>query len=155
MPLRIALAVLVLFAGACTSLSSLEPPEVRVTGIRSVAGSEGSLEQRFEVELNVLNPNNKEIVVDGVDFELDLNSRRLARGVSSQRFTLPALGEAQTTIVVATSITDVLRHLYELGREQPDRLDYRVRGKLHLGSGFVRTIPFDRSGTIGSGEARL
>jgi len=155
MPLRIALAVLVLFAGACTSLSSLEPPEVRVTGIRSVAGSEGSLEQRFEVELNVLNPNNKEIVVDGVDFTLDLNSRRLARGVSSQGFTLPALGEAQTKIVVATSITDVLRHLYELGREQPDRLDYRVRGKLHLGSGFVRTIPFDRSGTIGSGEARL
>jgi len=155
MPLRIALAVLVLFAGACTSLASLEPPEVRVTGIRSVPGSEGSFEQRFEVELNVLNPNNREIDVDGVDFELDVNSRRLARGVSSQGFTLPALGEAQTTIVVATSITDVLRHLYELSREKPEQLDYRIRGKLHLGSGFVRTIPFDRSGRVGSEASSL
>jgi LEA14-like dessication related protein len=149
MRLRLAALSACLLAAGCAGLSSVEPPEVRVTGVRSVAAGEADLEQRFAVELNVLNPNNREISVDGVDFELDLNGRRLARGVSSEGFTLPALGEARTTIVVATSITDVLRHLFELSREEPGQLDYRIRGKLHLADGFLRTIPFDRSGTIG------
>ena len=149
MRLSLLIALLALLAAGCASLSSLEPPEVRVTNVRSVPAERGSIEQRFAVELNLLNPNNRAVDVDGVDFELDLNGRRLARGVSADSFTLPALGEAKTTVVVATSITDVLRQVYELSREQPEELEYRIRGKLHLGSGFLRTIPFDRSGTLG------
>lgn len=149
MRLRLSTILIVILAAGCASLSGLEPPEVRVTGLRSLPDHTSALEQRFAVELNVLNPNDREIAVDGVDFELQLNDRRLARGVSSNGFVLPALGEAKTTVVVATSLTDVLQQVLELSRERPDRLDYRIRGKLHLASGFIRTIPFDRSGTLG------
>lgn len=149
MRLSLLVSLLVLLAAGCASLSSLEPPEVRVTNVRPVPAERGSLEQRFAVELNLLNPNHRAVEVDGMDFELDLNGRRLARGVSSDGFTLPALGETRTTVVVTTSITDVLRQVYELSREQPAQLEYRVRGKLYLGSGFLRTIPFDRSGNLG------
>ena len=146
--LRVLALALALLAAGCASLSSLEAPEVRVTAVRSVPAERGSLEQRFAVDLNVLNPNNRAIDVEGVDFELDLNGSRLARGVSSEGFSLPALGEASTTVVVSTSLTDVFRQVLQLGREQPEALEYRVRGKLHLGSGFVRTLPFERSGTL-------
>lgn len=146
--LRVLALALALLAAGCASLSSLEAPEVRVTAVRSVPAERGSLEQRFAVDLNVLNPNNRAIDVDGVDFELDLNGSRLARGVSSEGFSLPALGEASTTVVVSTSLTDVFRQVLQLGRAQPESLEYRVRGKLHLGSGFVRTLPFERSGTL-------
>ncbi|MEJ2514182.1 MAG: LEA type 2 family protein [Gammaproteobacteria bacterium] len=138
---------LLVLAG-CASLTSLEPPEVRVTDVRGMPRESSGLEQRFAVGLNVLNPNNREILVDGMDFELELNGRQLARGVSSEAFVLPALGEAGTTVTVSTSLVNVFGQLLELGRTQPDRLEYRIRGKLHLGSGMVRTIPFDRTGTL-------
>lgn len=140
-------AVNLLTAAGCASLASLEPPDVRVTDLRGLS-SDGGLEQRFVVGLNVLNPNNRDIEVDGVDFELELNGRRLARGVSSEGFTLPALGEAATTVTVSTSVVSLFGQLLELGRQQPDRLEYRIQGKLHLGSGLVRTIPFDRTGSL-------
>lgn len=138
-----------LLASACASLASLEPPEVRVSSLKMLENEPGMLEQRFEVGLRVLNPNNRDIAVDGVDFELDVNDRRLARGVSSEGFTLPALGEMTTSVVVTTSLLDLLRQAYNLSLRGGETLDYQLNGRLHLASGLVRTIPFDYSGTLG------
>jgi LEA14-like dessication related protein len=138
-----------LLVSACASLASLEPPEVRVSSLRVLESDPGTLEQRFEVGLRVLNPNNRDIAVDGVDFELDVNDRRLARGLSSEGFTLPALGETTTTVVVTTSLLDLLRQAYDLSQRGGQSLDYQLNGKLHLASGLVRTIPFDYAGKLG------
>lgn len=138
-----------LLVSACASLASLEPPEVRVSSLKMLENDPGTLEQRFEVGLRVLNPNNRDIAVDGVDFELDVNDRRLARGVSSEGFTLPALGETTTSVVVTTSLLDLLRQAYNLSLRGGETLDYQLNGRLHLASGLARTIPFDYSGTLG------
>ena len=142
-----ALAVLLVGAG-CAAVTPLEAPEVQVTRLELLEPMPGSLEQRFAVGLRVINPNNRGITVDGLDFELDLNDRRLARGVSNQRFELPRLGEAETTVVVTTSVLDILRQALELGQRRAAPMAYRLRGRLHLGSGFVRSIPFDSRGAL-------
>jgi LEA14-like dessication related protein len=145
---RLLFALLLLVSAGCASMATLEAPEVQLTRIQVLEPLPGSLEQRFEVGLRVINPNNRAVTVDGLDFELDLNERRLARGVSNQRFELPRLGEAETSILVTTSVLDVLRQAMALGSRPDAPMDYRLRGRLHLGSGFVRSIPFDHRGLL-------
>lgn len=145
---RIAALFVLLSLGACTGLSSLEPPEVQVTSLEMLAPAPGALEQRFAVGLRLVNPNNRGISIDGLDFELEVNGQRLARGVTNRAFELPPLGEAETSVVVTTSVFDILRQAVQLSERLEQTLDYRLRGRLHLGSGFVRTVPFDRSGKL-------
>lgn len=144
----LAVLALCLAAAGCATLGTLEAPELKVTSFRVLEQEAGSLEQRFAVGLRVINPNNRDIEVDGLDFSLDLNGRRLARGVSNENFTLPRLGEAETTVVVSTSLLDVLRQAVQLGQRQDEQLEYRLRGKLHLGGLLLRSIPFDHSGKL-------
>ncbi|NGP53302.1 LEA type 2 family protein [Thioalkalivibrio sp. XN8] len=144
----LAVLALCLAAAGCTTLSALESPELKVTSFRVLEQEPGSLEQRFAVGLRVINPNNRDIQVDGLDFSLDLNGRRLARGVSNDSFNLPRLGEAETTVVVSTSLVDVLRQAVQLGQRSEEEFEYRLRGKLHLGGMFLRSIPFDHSGRL-------
>lgn len=145
---RLAVVVLLLAAAGCASITSLQAPEVRVTSLQMLESAQGSLEQRFAVGLCLTNPNNRAIDVDGLDFELELNGKRLARGVSDNAFELPRLGEAETLVVVTTSVFDVLRQALDIAGRSDATMDYRVKGRLHLGSGFVRTIPFDHEGRI-------
>lgn len=145
---RLLLALAILAAAGCASVAPLAAPEVQLTSLRVLEPMPGSLEQRFEVGLRVINPNNRAVTLDGLDFELDVNQRRLARGVSNQRFELPQLGEAETSVIVTTSLLDVLRQAMALASGPGEPVDYRLRGRLHLGSGFVRSIPFDHRGTL-------
>lgn len=147
-PARLAVACLLLALAGCASVTALEPPEIHVTGLAMLEPAPGSLEQRFLVNLRLINPNNRSVAIDGLDFELDLNDRRLARGVSNHAFELPRLGESETSVVVTTSVLDLLGQALALGSRKGTSMDYRLRGRLHLGSGFVRTVPFDHRGQL-------
>lgn len=145
---RFAAAAVLLAAAGCANLAALQAPDVQVTSLQLLEPAPGSLEQRFAVGLRLINPNNRALAVDGLDFELELNDRRLARGVTNRAFDLPRLGEAETSVIVTTSVFDVLRQAVELGSRRETAMDYRLRGRLHLGSGFVRTVPFDHRGKL-------
>lgn len=139
----LALLLVATILTGCASMQSLEPPEVRVVSLRPVTGT--LIEQQFEVGLALLNPNNKDIAIDGLDFELEINGNRLARGVSADGFTLPRLGETRTAVLVTTSMLSVLRQAIAL--TGAETLDYRVLGRVHLG-GIGGTLRFDESGTL-------
>lgn len=145
---RLAVLLAILVVAGCASITSLQAPDVQVTSLQLLESAQGSLEQRFAVGLRLTNPNNRALAVDGLDFELELNDRRLARGVTNRAFELPRLGEAETSVIVTTSVFDLLRQAVELGSRRETPMDYRLRGRLHLGSGFVRSVPFDHSGTL-------
>ncbi|KPK61493.1 MAG: hypothetical protein AMJ59_00220 [Gammaproteobacteria bacterium SG8_31] len=75
-PLLGLVAVATGLLAACVGLRNLEAPDVVVTAIRPVDAT--LLEQRFEVDLRIYNPNNRDLPIDGVDFELAINESRLA-----------------------------------------------------------------------------
>lgn len=135
----------VLTATACTGLRNLESPEVVLVGLRPLDST--LLEQRFEVDLRIYNPNNRDLDIDGIDFELDVNGQRLARAAGANAFLLPRLGEAETSLIVSTSLISVARQLMAL--EQARALNYRLKGRVHLGSAFGISLPFERSGQLG------
>jgi LEA14-like dessication related protein len=145
---RAATLALLLTATGCASVTALEPPQVEVTSVSFLEPMPGSLEQRFAVGLRLLNPNNRALAIDGLDFDLDLNDRRLASGVTNQPFELPRLGQAETSVIVTTSVREVLRQALDLGTRLDAPMDYRVRGRVHLGTGFIRSVPFDYRGRL-------
>ena len=147
MPLRslACAAALLLCAGCAGSTWGLEAPEVFLIGLEPHAA--GSLEQRFEIRLRVLNPNDRALHVNGVDFTLEVNGARLARGVGSEEIEIPRLGDAVLTVIASTTVFDLLRQALRAGEH--DALHYELRGRIFL-AGTVRRLSFTRSGVLGA-----
>lgn len=100
-------------------------------------------EQRLKVDLRVRNPNNIDLLVTGMDFRLDLNGKRLARGLTNREFTVPRLGETVVSLETTTSTLDVVRQV--LGLRNVETLTYGITGLLHRNEGG---LPFENSGVL-------
>ena len=141
--LMVLCCALPLLLAACASLGGMEPPEVSVVGLEPRPG--GPLEQRFAVELRVLNPNERDLRVDGIDFTLEVNGSRLTRGVSSQEVTIPRLGEALLTVTATTTVFDLLRQA--MNAADATELTYELHGRVFV-AGSPARLSFSRSGRI-------
>jgi LEA14-like dessication related protein len=139
-------AVLFLLAIGCASLRAYdyEPPEVHLVDLRPIQG--GLFEQRVRLDLRVVNPNDRELAARGLDLELELNQRPFARGVSRERFQVPALGEARVSVEASTSTIDLLQQVVGLG--QPRSFDYRLHGRMFV-DGASDGLAFDQTGRRG------
>ncbi len=136
--------VALLALAACTRLGGAEPPQVHLTDIRLLPG--GLLEQRFQVDLRLGNPNDFDLELDGLTFEVELNDRPFARGLSNQSVTVPRLGEAQLRVVASTTLIDVVQQMLVLG-ERSD-LSYRIAGVVYLRGMTTRKLPYETSGNL-------
>lgn len=135
------LVVVVSMAGCAGWLSKGEPPEVLVTNITPLEST--AFEQRLQIDVRVRNPNDYDLQVTGVDFRLDLNGKRLARGVSNKEFTVPRLSDAVVSIETSTSMLDIARQV--VGFRQSDALTYGISGLFYLPSG---KLPFESRGVL-------
>ncbi|HMA89668.1 MAG TPA: LEA type 2 family protein [Burkholderiales bacterium] len=136
---RILLLLLVL-AGCVTA----PPPDVFVIDLEPLEG--GGLEQRVKVDLRIQNPSTQPISAAGMSLRLIINGQPLARGVSNERFTVPPLGEATTSIVTSTTLIDLLRQAYRA--QERTSLEYRLEGKLYLDSPPGRSLSFETEGRL-------
>ncbi len=139
---RIAFLLFALLATGCASLLfNAEPPEVLVTNITPLEAT--LFEQKLKVDIRVRNPNHFELNVTGLDFTLNLNGKRLARGLANQAVTIPRLGDAILSVNTTTSTLEVMRQLLSLHKQQGMR--YQITGVLHLDG---TRLPFDTEGVI-------
>lgn len=118
-----------------------EPPEVLVTNVTPLDAT--MFEQRLRVDLRVRNPNDFDYHLTGIDFTLNLNGKRLARGLGSKEVMIPRLDDAVMTIDTSTSTLDIMRQLLQLSQKQ--ELTYDIKGVLH---GTEGRSPFTNSGTL-------
>jgi LEA14-like dessication related protein len=118
-----------------------EPPEVLVTNITPLEGT--AFEQRLQVDLRIRNPNDFDLLLTGIDFTLNLNGKRLARGLGNTAITVPRLSDAVVSVQTSTSTLDVVRQLLSFSQTQD--LSYDITGRLHLKDGH---LPFDTSGIL-------
>ncbi|HET9577623.1 MAG TPA: LEA type 2 family protein [Usitatibacter sp.] len=142
---RFVWTVLVALLASCAALPALDPPRVRVADIREVS-IEG-WELRLLVELRVQNPNGLAIDYDGVDVKLDLQGRTVATGVSGERGSVPAYGEALVALPMRVSLLDLGRQALRMFRDgTPERLHYTLEGK--LGSPLFGATRFHAEGEL-------
>ncbi|HBR50283.1 MAG TPA: hypothetical protein DEA71_09375 [Nitrospira sp.] len=134
--------VLTLLLPGCASwFIKGEPPEVLVTNVTPLDAT--MFEQRLRVDLRVRNPNDFDYHLTGIDFTLNLNGKRLARGLASKEMTIPRLGDAVMTIETSTSTLDIMRQLLQFSQKQ--ELTYDIKGVLH---GTEGRLPFTNAGTL-------
>lgn len=133
--------VTLLFPGCASWFIKGEPPEVLVTNVTPLDAT--LFEQRLRVDLRVRNPNDFDYHLTGIDFTLNLNGKRLARGLGSKEVTIPRLGDAVMTIDTTTSTLDIVRQLLELSQKQ--ELTYDIKGVLY---GTEGRLPFTNAGTL-------
>lgn len=136
-------AILVVLTG-CAALDETKPPQVTLSDIRMLQG--GLLEQRFQLDLRIRNPNDFDLPIDGLAFALELNGQEFADGVSNQRVTVPRLGEAVVPVTASTTLLHMVQQALRLG-ERAD-LDYRLSGDVFLAGLTRRAVPFERSGRL-------
>lgn len=135
------MVTLAALSGCASWFAKGEVPEVLVTNITPLDST--PFEQRLRIDLRVRNPNDYELQVTGMDIRLDLNGKRLARGLGNQAFTVPRLSDSVVTIETTTSTLDVVRQV--LGLRKVQALSYEISDMLHLKDG---RLPFKNSGVL-------
>ncbi len=130
-------------AGCANVPGRLEPLSVTLSDIRPE--SVGLLEQEYAVKIRVQNPNQAGVALTGLSYQIDLNGKPFAKGVSRQDVTVPGFGEVVLEGKAVGSLSGILGQIGELqkGRE---RVTYRLFGKLGVRGGSA--IPFDSQGAI-------
>lgn len=139
--LLLLMVTLAALSGCASWFAKGEIPDVLLTNITPLDST--PFEQRLKIDLRVRNPNDYELQVTGMDIRLDLNGKRLARGLGNQAFTVPRLSDSVVTIETTTSTLDVVRQV--LGLRTVQALSYEISGVLHLKDG---RLPFDNSGVL-------
>ncbi len=115
--------------GACASMPGRDPPQVTVAGIEPLQGQ--GMELRLLVKLRVQNPNDAEIVYNGVALEMDVQGKSFASGVSPEGGTVPRFGETVISVPVTISAFRMIRQA--IGIMQGDgthKIQYEMKGKL-------------------------
>ena len=136
--------VLAMLSGCAALPGTMEPLNVTLADVKPAQF--GLLEQEYAMKIRVQNPNGREIPVQGLSFALDLNSKPFAKGVSSQAVTIPAFGEVLLDVKAISTLGGLLDQLGTLREGPPERITYRLQGRLAPGGGS--SLPFDSSGAL-------
>lgn len=143
---KVPVLMVVLLLAGCASLGGYrDPPRVSLVSIEPLDMT--LLEQRYALQLRILNPNDVALPVSGLNYSIEINRREFAYGVSRQSVTIPAHGEALLDVEVISNLLSLMRQVQELGAGGKQVIEYRLSGKLSLDHSPVR-MPFDYSGEL-------
>jgi len=132
------LSALVLLSACAGWSSRMEPLSVTLSDIQP--GEMGLLEQEYLIKIRVQNPNNVEIPVSGLSYRIELNGKYFAKGVSKQDVTIPAFGEVVLDATAIGSLSGIMSQVAQFQKGMPDKVSYRLSGKLASPSW---SYPFD------------
>ena len=141
----------VLFLAACSALPfNAVAPRVSVADIS--LKSLGLLEQKFDLGLRVANPNDFDFRIEAVDFELEVNGRPFARGLTRLTTLVAA---TSSSVVRVDAITQSKSLIEQVKTLSPDALKvgvpYRITGRVKIDKSS-NWLPFEHKGVYG-GEA--
>ena len=135
---------------ACVDTPRLVAPVVAVDSVRleRITGTEA----RFDVMLNLRNPNAREIAVDAIDANVTVDDVPVGSATLKSPLRLPANGDAMAILQARAGLSAVLRIAADFGQRaleqkgtgQPTQVRYAVSGIAAFEGGW--SIPFSRSG---------
>jgi len=143
---------LCLILSACSSLplSDPIPPEVSVDRFR--LGKLSLRKQEVHLRLKVDNPNNFQLPLQVLTFNVNVEGVELANGSSDQAVTIPANGDALLDVSVSSSrlFKFVFDYLAGVSKGKTET-EYTVAGFVKL-SNWPQRIPFDVDGVFDTPE---
>lgn len=145
--MRLILMFPILVLAGCAALSPYpERPSVSVTSFALAPESLG-LAPRFQVGLNVVNPNRRDLPLVGMSYALELEGTRILSGAASDLPTVPAYGSADFSVELTPDLLGSARLATDLMARQRDQLSYSFNARLDVG-GWVPDIRVEQSGRL-------
>ena len=140
------LSIGLLLAGCAGIGKPLEPLRVSLADIRVEEFS--GFETHFQIQLRVINTNDVDLNVKGIEAELEVNGQSFAAGVSNTPVKIPSFGTELVTIAVYSSVIKMFRSVY--GLHDSEELQYRLNGKLRVAGDntLATTLPFESEGVV-------
>ena len=145
MPRAISVSVLLSLAACSTLPRDFETPKFSIANI--VPKDMTLMEQRFDVQLRVQNPNTFELGINGIRFDIVLNGKEFGTGMSGAAVTVPRFSSQVVDGEVITGLGSILRQAQGIG-SGAGKLQYRIKGKAFAESPGRFTIPFEDGGEI-------
>jgi LEA14-like dessication related protein len=137
--------LLLLHLAGCASLG-MQKDSVRVT-VSDIQVIEATLmEQLYRVTLRVQNRSDRPLSVAGGSFDLELNGRDFASGVSNQSVEIPAFSDAQIDVRMVSTVFGVVRLVQGFQDRRGESLSYNISGT--LATDGLLGIGFEESGEI-------
>lgn len=125
---------LVVLVSACASLSlNYEKPQVTITSF-SLAPYKAGLTPRFEIGIQVINPNSVELPFRGMSYAVEIEGLRVLSGATSDIPTVPAYGQVSFKIDASPDLLNSARLLGELlSNQQRSHVNYGFNARLDAG----------------------
>jgi LEA14-like dessication related protein len=105
-------------------------------------------EQRFDVKLRIQNPNDVDFNINGLRFDIELNGRDFANGMSGQHVAVPRFGSEVVEVEVFTTLASFLKQIQDLNAGAGSKVRYRLKGTALVDSPGTFKAPFDEQGEI-------
>ena len=114
-----------------------------------------AFETVLKMDLRVINPNDMEVKIKGMDCDLEINGKPFATGVSDQETTIPAFGTTIVPVIVYSSVFDVIRGV--VGLQGKDKIEYKLKGHLHLEGDVLvpSSVRFESGGELSLKDINL
>ena len=135
----------IILAG-CSGLDT--KPEQFKVNISSLNILESSLmEQRYQVGLRIMNRSKEVINIDGMSFDVELNDKDFASGVSNKKFQLEPLSEKVVSVTATSTIFGLIRQVNSLQQFKSTPFKYELKGYIYT-SDSLFGISFNETGEI-------
>lgn len=150
-PLRllttVSLVTLMMLLNACASLSPKQDA-VRVNLSNLKVLDSTLFEQRFEASIRIQNRTQTELNINGLSYDLALNDKDFASGVSDQKTTIAPLSEGVITVNLTSTLFSFIRQFQSMQERQSKPFTYQMQGKIFtendlFGIGFIETGEID------------
>lgn len=141
------LMLAVVAAAGCSTLPfQADKVNVSLSDVRIVKA--GVVEQVYALKLRVQNPNAKPLNVAGLAYEVEINGRNFAKGVSPKTVMIPAFGETQFDVEAVSSISTLIEQITRLKIDRPKALRYRLTGHINTHAALRMGVPFEYAGEV-------
>ncbi len=131
---------------ACTgSYIRPEPPIISVIGLETQ--EVGIIQQQYRLTLRVKNPNNFDVTVKNINFDMFVNGKHLVSGESSDAVRIPSGRSAEVELDVTTGLYQLINQLKQLEKVvMHGSMPYELKGNIRLAdvrSGYKFTAKGD------------
>lgn len=146
----IAITVLFFLSGCATMSLDYTEPNVELISFKVLPVN--GFEQNFEIGLKLTNPNNFELPINGISYQLSVAGETLAHGVTSNIPTTGAYSESRFVVPVSTSLLGGIRVIKKLLNRQKKDIGYQLKSKIDIGIPLVPQLTVIQDGTIPFGQ---
>jgi len=126
------LAGLLLLAGCAAWRPGYEQPQVNITSV-SLAPAAAGQAPRFQIGVQVVNPNRSALPLRGMSYSLEVEGHRILSGANPDLPGVPAYGSADFVIEASPDLLGGARLLAELFASQRSSIGYTFKARLDVG----------------------